>query len=202
MFFLRWVARSLIFLRRAWSRLEMLLLKPAFRQYGTRFLFDPHGFYSYENIEVGDDVSIGWGAVLLASESKIRIGKKVLLGPNVTIIGGNHRTTVPGKFMYDVTEKQPEDDQDVIIEDDVWIGSGATILKGVRVGRGSIVAAGAVVNQNVPPYAIVGGVPARVISMRFKDSEVVLAHEAALYSPEKCFNKEDVNKFFEKRPVH
>ncbi len=83
--------------------------------------------------------------------------------------------------MCDVIEKRPEDDQDVIIDDDVWVGSGAIILKGVRVGRGSIIAAGAVVNKDVPPYSIVGGVPARKIGTRFGNVETILKHEASLY---------------------
>jgi acetyltransferase-like isoleucine patch superfamily enzyme len=53
-----------------------------------------------------------------------------------------------------------------VIEDDVWIGHGATVLKGVRIGRGAVVAAGAVVTRNVEPYTVVGGVPARLIGRR------------------------------------
>jgi len=175
----------------------MVVLRPAFRRYGRRFIFDPAGYYSFNNIQVGDDVSIGSGAVLLASDSKIVIGNKVLIGPNVMIIGGDHNTSVPGRFMYDVKEKRLEDDQDVTIEDDVWIGSGAIILKGVKLGRGSIVAAGAVVNKEVLPYTVVGGVPARVISTRFHDVDTILKHEAALYPPEKRLDPEFIRVIFE-----
>ena len=56
---------------------------------------------------------------------------------------------------------------DIVVEDDVWIGHGATILSGVRIGQGAVVAAGAVVTKDVPPYAIVGGVPANIIKYRF-----------------------------------
>ena len=56
---------------------------------------------------------------------------------------------------------------DIIVDDDVWIGYGATILSGVHIGQGAVVAAGAVVTKDAPPYAIVGGVPARVIKYRF-----------------------------------
>ena len=175
----------------------MLLLRPAFHGYGKNFLFDPYGYYTFNNIEVGDDVSIGDGAMLMATESKIIIGNKVMFGPNVTVIGGNHNTSILGRFMYDDREKRPEDDQDVIIEDDVWIGSGATILKGVKVGRGSIVAAGAVVNREVFPYTIVGGVPAKKISIRFNSLESILKHETALYPSEKRFSMESLRNSFE-----
>jgi acetyltransferase-like isoleucine patch superfamily enzyme len=170
--------------------MRMFLLRFAFRRCGRRFVFDPDGHYTFRTIEVGDDVSIGAGAVLLASESKIIIGNKVMFGPNVTIIGGNHNTSIVGRFMYDVKEKRAEDDQDVIIDNDVWVGSGAIILKGVRIGRGSIVAAGAVVGREVLPYTIVGGVLASVISTRFAALESILEHEAALYPPEKRLSKE------------
>jgi len=56
---------------------------------------------------------------------------------------------------------------DIVVEDDVWIGHGATILSGVRIGQGAVIAAGAVVTKDVPPYAVVGGVPAKVIKYRF-----------------------------------
>ena len=92
--------------------------------------------------------------------------------------------------MFDVKNKRPEDDQDVVIEDDVWVGTGAIILKGVRVGRGSIVGAGAVVVQDVPPYSVVGGCPAKVISTHFASTDQILQHEALLYDPERRLSKE------------
>lgn len=181
----RSIAKLMVFIRLFWLRMNMLLLRSAFKRHGVNFLFDPRDFFTFNTIEVGDDVSIGGGAMLMASESKILIGNKVLFGPKVTIVGGNHNTTVVGKFMYDVHEKRPCDDQDVIFEDDIWVGSCAVILKGVKVGRGSIIAAGAVVNKEVEPYTIVGGVPARQIGLRFNNLEDIMKHEEALYLPEK-----------------
>lgn len=163
----------------------MLLLRPAFGRHGRNLRFDPDDQLSYRNIETGDDVTIGPGSILLASRSKIIIGNKVMFGPKVTVIGGNHNTSQVGKFMYDVTEKRPEDDQDVVFSDDVWVGSGAIILKGVHVGRGSIIAAGAVVTRDVPAYSVAGGTPAKTIGFRFKDLETILRHEKYLYPPEK-----------------
>ena len=82
-----------------------------------------------------------------------------MFGPNCSIITGDHRIDIVGKYMSEVTvaEKLPENDLPVTIEGDNWIGANAIILKGVTVGTGSVVAAGSVVIHNVPPYSIVGG---------------------------------------------
>ena len=97
-----------------------------------------------------------------------------MFGPNCTIITGDHRIDIVGKYMSQVTvaEKKPENDLPVKLEGDNWIGANSVILKGVTIGFGAIVAAGAVVTQNVPAYSIVGGVPAKVISMRFSNAEI------------------------------
>ena len=60
---------------------------------------------------------------------------------------------------------------DIFIDDDVWIGYRSTIMSGIHIGRGAVIAAGSVVTKDVPPYAIVGGVPAKVIKYRF-DNEI------------------------------
>ena len=160
----------------------MIALKPLFKRTGQRFWFDPDGHYSFGVIEVGDDVFLGPGAFLSASESFIRIGTKVMFGPNVTVLGGNHRFDVLGAFMSDVKEKRPQDDRGVDISDDVWVGAGAIILHGVVIERGAVVGAGAVVTRDVPAYSIVGGCPARVLRMRFTP-EQILEHERLLYMP-------------------
>jgi acetyltransferase-like isoleucine patch superfamily enzyme len=181
---IKWVAKLYILFGKVFQRGKMLILRSAFSKHGRHFIFDPNGYYSFENIQVGNDVSIGDGAMFLCSESRIIIGNKVMFGPNVTIIGGDHNTSVIGRYMYDIHEKRPGDDLDVVFEDDIWVGTGAIILKGVKVGRGTIIAAGAVVNKEVLPYTIVGGIPAKRIAKRFIDFETISKHEEVLYSPE------------------
>lgn len=73
----------------------------------------------------------------------------------------------------------PENDKDVIIEDGVWVGCNVTILKGVHIGKGSVIAAGSIVTKDVPPYSIVGGNPAKVIKFRFTE-EQIKEHERIL----------------------
>jgi len=93
---------------------------------------------------------------------KINIGDNVMIAQAVTIRDTDHVFSALDKPMAD----QGITTSPVVIEHDVWIGHGAIILKGVRIGKGAIVAAGAVVKADVPPYSIVGGVPARIISHR------------------------------------
>jgi acetyltransferase-like isoleucine patch superfamily enzyme len=107
------------------------------------------------------------------------------------LIGGVHNTSVVGQFMIDVHIKRPEDDLGVVIEDDVWVGARAIILHGVTVCRGAIVAAGSIVTHNVPPYAVVAGVPARIIRFRWPP-KTILAHEEALYAAEERLHLEDL----------
>lgn len=149
---------------------------------GAGFWFDPDGVYTYGSIRVGNDVSLGLRPVMIAALSEIHVGNHVMFGPGVTVIGGGHNTTVVGRFMKTVTEKTANEDLGVVIEDDVWVGARATILRGVTVGRGAIVGAGSVVNKSVPPYAVVAGNPARVIRFRW-DVETILRHEVELYPP-------------------
>ena len=141
------------------------------------------------NLSVGDGTSIPKGSTLYCTEAPLIIGRKVIFGPNPTIITGDHRIDVIGRYIMDSHEKLPENDAPVVIEDDVWCGANVTILKGVTIGRGSVVAAGAVVTKSCPPYSIVGGVPAKILKYRFTVEECLL-HEKTLYPLSQRFSKE------------
>lgn len=140
-------------------------------------------FSGIGNISIGDHSFFGVNTRILTTRAKVKIGNYVMFGPDVKIISGDHRIDLVGRYMSEVTdqEKSPENDLDVVIEDDVWIGSNATILKGVTIHTGSVVSAGSVVTKDVPPYSIVGGVPAKVIKMRFTPEEIK-EHEEILAS--------------------
>lgn len=120
---------------------------------GTRF-YDPR------NISVGEDTIIGEDTILDGRE-KLTIGNHVDIASEVMIYNSEHN--VNSEHFAAVENVVREF---VIIEDYVFIGPRAIILPGVKIGRGAIVGAGAIVTKEVPPYAIVGGVPAKIIGER------------------------------------
>lgn len=151
-------------------------------------------FKGLENIYISDDVRIARYAVIYTTRAKVFIGSKVAIAPYLKIITGNHRIDNIGHFMFDGDyNKHPDDDRDVIIEGDSWFGINVTILAGVTIGRGSIIAAGAVVTKSMPPYSIIGGVPAKILKRRFTIDEAI-RHETALYSEEKRLTREQLEQ--------
>lgn len=113
----------------------------------------PHAF-----IKIGRDSLIGEYSVL-RGQGGITIGDRVYTAPQVQILAVNHRFEDTTRPMVD----QGITAEGICVEDDVWIGAGAIITDGVCVGQGAVVAAGAVVTADVPPYTVVGGVPAHVL---------------------------------------
>lgn len=115
------------------------------------------------------------------SESKVIIGNYSSISPRVTFItGGIHPTnwisTYPFRARWQLDgafeDGMPTTKGDIYVGSDVWIGTGAIILSGAYVGHGAIIAARSVVSEDIPPYAIVAGVPAKVIRYRF-DQDVI-----------------------------
>ena len=111
-------------------------------------------------IRIGARTTIGYHTFIFASES-ITVGSDCLIAPFVYLVDSNHgsRRDMP-------INRQPNTTAPVVIGNDVWIGTKATVLAGVTIGDGAIIASGSIVNRDVEPYNIVGGSPAKVIGER------------------------------------
>lgn len=153
-----------------------------------------------KNISIGNNTVIGTGATFMAPNAKLVIGHHVVASHNLKIITGDHERRV-GMFCNTITEAIKNHDigldQDVVIEPDSWIGINVTILKGVTIGRGSTICAGAVVSKSTPPYSISGGVPAKVIKFYWTVDQI-LEHESKLYSVEERYTREQLEEIFAK----
>lgn len=125
-------------------------------------------------------VSMGKGSygelniVSFNDQSHLYIGNYVSIAQHVTfLLDVEHKTSTVSTYPFRAKVQKSGDEAgskgDIIIDDDVWIGYGATILSGVHIEQGAVIAAGAVVSKDVPPYSIVGGVPAKLIRFRFDE---------------------------------
>lgn len=132
------------------------------------------GDYTYQWQSLQIDVYEG-------SEAKVSIGKYCSIAKNVRIItGGIHPTdwvsTFPFRSQFNLEGKNrdgmPKTNGEVKIGNDVWIGTGVTILSGVTIGDGAVLATGGLIAKDVPDYAIVGGVPAKIIKYRFSLDQI------------------------------
>lgn len=165
-----------------WDNILSYFYKKAMKYCGAHVYIRPSqsDFKGLWNLSIGEGTSIPKGSVFYCTKAPLTIGKKVIFGPRPTIITGDHRYDIIGNYIIDNTEKLPENDAPITIEDDVWCGANVTILKGVTIGRGSIIAAGAVVTKDIPPYSIAGGIPAKVLKLRFTPDQII-EHEKILY---------------------
>ena len=163
----------------------------------------PVGTPPLERITIGKKTYGPIDVMFSNYQSCLKIGCYCSIARHVKFLPDNdHPTnlisTYPFKAMCLTGEMEAVSKGDIVVDDDVWIGYGATILSGVHIGQGAIIAAGSVVTKDVPPYAIVGGVPAKIIKYRFSpdmieqllkidfsalDTATISAHSKTLYHP-------------------
>lgn len=122
--------------------------------------------YGKENftpeIIIGDGSSIGDDSHITAI-NLIRIGNNVLMGKKILITDNSHGSSSKEELDMPPQDRPLYSKGPVIIEDNVWIGEKVSIMSGVHIGKGCIIAANAVVTKNMPPYSLVGGIPAKII---------------------------------------
>ena len=161
-------------------------------------LIPPLKIDGHQNVFMYEDTKIE-NSTISAVLAKFIMKRGSAAAEGLSVHTGNHMQVV-GKFYRTVTNKDKIDsgkvfDKDIIVEEDVWIGCNVTLLAGAHLGRSSVIAAGAVVTTDVPPYCIAGGVPAKPIKFKWTIDQI-LEHEAALYPEAERFSREELEKIF------
>lgn len=170
-------------MRKILSRIKQMLFPlPKFGSQGEGCRITPNIIVNgAHNVFLGTNIYIGPYAIIYSVTNTVTIKDNVIIGPRLSVMTANHNIYDIGVNIIDNKRIRKEDRGDVIINEDVWIGSNVVILKGVNIGRGAVVAAGAVVTKSIPSYEIWGGVPAKKIGDRFTEEEVAI-HEKMLYN--------------------
>jgi maltose O-acetyltransferase len=145
-----------------WAQpIRRFICRRIFKYAGKKINIEKGAFFGDgSEIEIGDYSAIGVNCKVYGS---VKIGNDVMMGPDVIILTQNHRFDRLDIPMWQQGHYPPEP---VVIGDDVWIGTHAILLPGVKIGKGAVIGAGAVVTKDVPEYAVVGGNPAKVIKFR------------------------------------
>lgn len=156
---------------------------------------------NYKNIKVGNYTYGKLNVYDFGSNSKLRIGSCCSISDQVYfLLAGEHElqniSTFP--FRRQILHQAPESTSKggIIVEDDVWIGTNVTILSGVRISQGSVIASGAVVIKDTPPYAVVGGVPAKIIKFRFSEEVVSQLLNIDFSALDRDFIRDNIDKFY------
>lgn len=165
-------------------------------------VYDKRNLYMYERAEIHAPARI------MNPRSKFILKKDSGSAVGLLVIPGNH-LRVPGISIEDITDEVKDSllkdrsyDQDVIVDEEVWLGANVTLLNGVHIGRGCSVGAGTVVRGNIPPYAMIIGNPCKIVGFTMTPEEVI-EHEKALYSEDERIPldvlKRNYNKYYVKR---
>lgn len=169
----------------------------------TAYVSPDATIYSTENLYIEEKCTIYSGSIIMNPRSKVIFKKRSGASHNLTVVPGNHLCLV-GKWKDEVTDdikdqllEQKEFDQDIIVDEDVWMGVNVTLLNGVHIGRGCIVGAGSVVRNNTPPYSIVAGNPAKIVGFVFSPEEII-KHEKKLFPEEERLSIEVLQKNYER----
>lgn len=153
-----------------------------------------------QNIHMADHTLVQPNVTFIMNKGNVYIGKWTVIASNCTLITDNHVPTVGVNHRmlgrYHINDRV----KDIILEDDCWAGAGVTLMSGAILRRGSIAAAGAVVNKEVPPYAVVAGVPAKIIATVFTIDQI-LEHEQYLYPENERMKKTELEELFLKHYV-
>lgn len=151
-----------------------------------------------KNIFLQENTNLASNSYISAYNAKFIVKKNCAIAERLTVHTGNHARII-GMFITDITEanKPKGYDEDVVISEDCWIGCNVTLLSGITIGRGSTIAAGAVVNKSMPPYCVCGGVPCKPIK-RIWTIDEILQHEAVLYPENERYTREQLEEVFAK----
>lgn len=159
------------------EKIKFKLNRKKWRKVNGHNRTSPMNVFPMDLVSVGKKTYGNLYVLAFNRDSKLEIGHFCSIAPGVTfILSADHPTDKVSTFPFKVKimgeALEGTSKGDIIVGDDVWIGYGATIMSGVKIGQGAVIAAGAVVTKDVPPYAIVGGVPAKIIKYRFSEEQI------------------------------
>lgn len=170
------------------SRLKRLYYSPMKKDFwgyraSNNVLTTPVYVVTPKNVYLNENTKLETGAEIINKDCKFVIKRNSSLARNLTVVTMNHRSTVGIPHFLLGLSHVNDKEKDIIVEEDVWVGSNVTLVYGAHLSRGCIIGANSMVNKDIPPYAVAVGSPARIIAVKFS-LEQIIQHERKLYKEE------------------
>lgn len=190
------------FLMNFFLKYRLFKFRRCWKKKNTHNLTTVNCVFSLETVTVGDNTYGELNVITFRNVTKLIIGSCCSIGQKVYFIldaghAMNRISTYPFKTaLLNVENEEATSKGNIVIEDDVWIGFGSIIMSGVHIGRGAVIAAGSVVTKDVPPYAIVGGNPSKIIRYRFSPEMIDELMKIDYNKLTKAMIKEHINELY------
>ena len=190
--------------RRALGRIFTLFHHDRFKHVNkSSAIYNTARVYNPDNLYMEEETNIPSDAIIMNTRARFIMKKWSGAATGLLVVTGNHMHVV-GKHFKQVTDQVKDEldinhkmDQDVVVDEDVWIGSRVTLLAGAHVGRGCEIGSNAVIRGNIPPYSIIVGNPAKLVGFRFTPEEII-EHEKKLYDESERLPLELLEKNYQK----
>lgn len=172
----------------SFSRLKRIYYSPLKKDFwGYRaknnVLTTPVYVVTPKNVFLNENTKLETGAEIINKNCKFIIKRNSSLARNLTVVTMNHRSTVGIPHFLLGLSHVNDKEKDIIVEEDVWVGSNVTLVYGAHLSRGCIIGANSMINKDIPPYAVAVGSPAKIIAVKFSLDQII-KHESILYKEE------------------
>ena len=179
------IARVISLSSRLSNRLYGSILKSALGYCGKNvILHKPSVCSNPGNLYLYNNTSIMKNWTFLSDTGKFIMKDHSIASTNLVIITGNHNRVLEHTLQESIANRLADKEKDIVLEEEVWLGTNVTLLPGITIGRGATVAAGSVVNRDLPPYTLCAGIPAKVKKVYWTEEQII-KHEECVYDPEK-----------------
>ena len=194
---IQFIKRGYKWIRNYWKHLGLKNIHKTAKVHYSVLVNNP------DNLIMAEQTSLDGGAIIMNDRAKLIFKRNSGAAVGFTAITGNHMSVV-GKNLKQVDDRVKDEldinkemDKDILIEEDVWIGTRVTLLSGAHLGRGCEVGAGSVVRGSTPPYSVVIGNPCKVVGFRFTPEEII-EHEKVQYEESERLPFDMLQKNYEK----
>ena len=167
----------------------------AYGKKGKHSIVASNSTLNQKNVFIDDFCVIQSHTNFISNKGKLIVKKYSVISSGCIIVPGSHQLTVGVPFYLSTTNHINDDEGDIIIDEDCWVGAGCILLPKCHIGRGAVVGAGSIVKKEIPPYAVVVGTPARIIATKFSINQI-LKHESLLYPPEERMSRNELEMIF------